>query len=107
MPISRRRWLWSTPAALWSGLAVQAQPTSEMSTSNPETEQGEVQVGAGTQAGVTTGSSGPQKKDGAKKDSPRKDAASSGRQEPATRGASRNDTTARERADGSAGKTPR
>lgn len=63
MGFRTRLWLLASPLL---GLAprVRAQPNTNTPSGGPGREQGEVQVGAGTQGDVTTGSSGPQKKKG-------------------------------------------
>ena len=64
--LRRRQWLAGLPGmALVAARPLQAQPRADMTASTPGEEQGEVQVGAGTDAAVTTGSSGPQKKSAA------------------------------------------
>lgn len=69
MKLRRRHLLTGLPLLALAEGAL-AQPRTDMAKSGPREERGEVQVGAGTQAGVTTGSSGPQKKSkpGAEKD---------------------------------------
>lgn len=50
-----------------------AQPNTNVPSGGPGGEQGEVQVGAGTQGDVTTGSSGTKARPGAGKDGGKKD----------------------------------